>query len=362
MSDANRTEQATPRRRQTARERGQVARTRELPSALVVLAVTTFLWWQPHGWRGEWIGFFDRVMHVSSTGEMGTLLQLAAWLVIRWTAPVLLLGWAIAVVGSTVQGGIVFAPAALEIKPDRMNPASNLQRFFSSASLQGLLKSLVPVGAILYLTVAMVARDWDQILSASHMPPRASAAWILGHLFEIGWKAGLVFVAWSIFDYMLSRFSYERQLRMSKEEIREESKETEGHPTIRMRIRRIQRQMRSRRMLKNLERASVVITNPTEYAVALEYRPNEMAAPVVLAKGRNLLAQRIKKEAVWHGIPIVENPPLAQALYRAVEVGQAIPAKLYAAVAEILAFIYRVQAQARERARSSSASYLGKGF
>jgi len=362
VSDANRTEQATPRRRQKARERGQVARTRELPSALVVLVVVTFLWWQPHGWRAEWVGFFARALHAGPSSDLGPLLQLTAWLVIRWTIPVLLLGWAIAVVGSAVQGGFVFAPAALEIKPDRLNPASNLQRLFSSASLQSLLKSLVPVGIILYLTVATVARDWNQILGVNHLPPRASTVWILGHLFEIGWKAGLVFVAWSIFDYMLSRFTYERQLRMSKEEIREESKETEGHPTIRMRIRRIQRQMRQRRMLKNIERATVVITNPTEYAVALEYRPEEMAAPVVLAKGRNLLAQRIKKEASWHGIPIVENPPLAQALYRAVEVGQAIPAKLYAAVAEILAFIYRVQAQAREKNRNSSGSYPRKGI
>jgi flagellar biosynthetic protein FlhB len=362
VSDANRTEQATPRRRQKARERGQVARTRELPSALVVLVVVTFLWWQPHGWRAEWVGLFNRALHAGPPSDLGPLLQLTAWLVIRWTIPVLLLGWAIAVVGSAVQGGLVFAPAALEIKPDRLNPASNLQRLFSSASLQSLLKSLVPVGIILYLTVAIVARDWNQILGANHLPPRASTVWILGRLFEIGWKAGLVFVAWSIFDYMLSRFNYERQLRMSKEEIREESKETEGHPTIRMRIRRVQRQMRQRRMLKNIERATVVITNPTEYAVALEYRPEEMAAPVVLAKGRNLLAQRIKKEASWHGIPIVENPPLAQALYRAVEVGQAIPAKLYAAVAEILAFIYRVQAQAHEKNRNSSGSYPRKGI
>lgn len=361
MSDSNRTEQATPRRRQKARERGQVARTRELPSALVVLAVVTFLWWQPHGWRSEWVGFFNRALHAGPSSDLGPLLQLTAWLVIRWTIPVLLLGWAIAVVGNALQGGFVFAPAALEIKPDRMNPASNIQRFFSAASLQSLLKSLIPAGIILYLTIAMIVRDWDQILSAGHLPPRASAIWILGHIFEIGWKAGLVFVAWSLFDYMLSRFNYERQLRMSKDEIREESKETEGHPTIRMRIRRIQRQMRSRRMMKNIERATVVITNPTEYAVALEYRPEEMAAPVVLAKGRNLLAQRIKKEAGWHGIPIVENPPLAQALYRAVEVGQAIPAKLYAAVAEILAFIYRLQAQARENARKGPESHSRRG-
>jgi flagellar biosynthetic protein FlhB len=134
---------------------------------------------------------------------------------------------------------------------------------------------------------------------------------------------------------------------MSRQEIREEAKETEGHPMVRSRVRRLQRQMRRRRMLKDVARATVVVTNPTEYAVALEYRPEEMAAPVVVAKGQRLLAQRIKREANWHGIPLIENPPLAQALYRSVEVGQAIPAKLYAAVAEILAFIYRLQGWTR---------------
>ena len=153
----------------------------------------------------------------------------------------------------------------------------------------------------------------------------------------------MVFAVWFLFDYLLERLSFERQLRMSRQEIREEAKETEGQPLIRSRVRRLQRQMRKRHMLKDVSTASVVVTNPTEYAVALEYRPEEMAAPMVVAKGRNLLAQRIKREANWHGIPIIENPPLAQALYRTVDVGQAIPAKLYAAVAEILAFIYRLQ-------------------
>jgi flagellar biosynthetic protein FlhB len=134
---------------------------------------------------------------------------------------------------------------------------------------------------------------------------------------------------------------------MTRQEVREDFKEMEGHPAIRGRIRRLQREMRRRRMLRDVARATVVVTNPNEYAVALEYKPETMAAPVVVAKGRNLLAQKIKHEARWHGIPLVENPPLAQALYRAAEVGQTIPAKLYTAVAEILAFIYRTQRLAK---------------
>jgi flagellar biosynthetic protein FlhB len=139
---------------------------------------------------------------------------------------------------------------------------------------------------------------------------------------------------------------------MSKEEVKEEMKDTLGHPSIKSRIRGLQRQLRRRFLLKAVARATVVVTNPAHYAVALEYRPEIMEAPVVLAKGRNLLAQKIKELARWENIPIVENPPLAQALYRAVEIGQAIPPQLYTAVAEILAFLYRAQARLRSQAAS----------
>jgi len=157
----------------------------------------------------------------------------------------------------------------------------------------------------------------------------------------------LVFTLWAGFDVLISRLNYERQLRMTRQEVREDFKEMEGHPAVRGRIRRLQREMRRRRMLRDVARATVVVTNPNEYAVALEYQPEVMPAPVVVAKGRNIFAQKIKSEARWYGIPLVENPPLAQALYRATEVGQAIPAKLYTAVAEILAFIFRTQRLAK---------------
>jgi flagellar biosynthetic protein FlhB len=202
---------------------------------------------------------------------------------------------------------------------------------------------LVPSAFVLYIALAIMVRDWGQILQMCRVGVRPSLGWMLSRIFEISWKGGLVFILWSGFDLLLARMNFERQLRMTRQEVREDFKETEGHPAIRGRIRRLQREMRRRRMLRDVARATVVVTNPNEYAVALEYKPETMAAPVVVAKGRNLLAQKIKREARWQGIPLVENPPLAQALYRATEVGQTIPAKLYTAVAEILAFIYRTQ-------------------
>jgi flagellar biosynthetic protein FlhB len=268
-------------------------------------------------------------------------------MVMRWAVPPLLLSWLIAAGGVVAQGGLVLAPAALSFDPGKLNPASNLGRLFSLTSLRGLLKSLLPVAYLLYLGITLISAEWDKILRSCFLTPRASSTWLFSLAYGLVWKAGLVFAFWFLADYLLERLSLERQLRMSRQEIREEAKQTEGHPMIRSRIRRLQRQMRRKRGLKDVKRATVVVTNPTEFAVALEYRPLEMAAPVVVAKGRRLLALQIKREANWQGIPIIENPPLAQALYRSVEVGQAIPAKLYAAVAEILAFIYRLQGRSR---------------
>jgi flagellar biosynthetic protein FlhB len=316
---------------------------------LALLTLTVLVWWQAEVWRLQWREFLARTLPLPSNDMKAylTLLQRTAMLAIRWGAPPLLLSWLIAAGGVLAQGGFVFAPTALSLKPEKLNPASNLSRVFSLGSLRGLLKSLLPAGYLLYLGFTVISAQWDKILHSCFLTPRAASAWLFALAYGVAWKAGLVFAVWFLFDYLLERLSFERQLRMSRQEIREEAKETEGHPMVRSRLRRLQRQMRKRRMLKDVARASVVVTNPTEFAVALEYRPEEMAAPVVVAKGQRLLARRIVREANWHGIPIIENPPLAQALYRTVEVGQAIPAKLYAAVAEILAFIYRLQGWTR---------------
>jgi flagellar biosynthetic protein FlhB len=170
--------------------------------------------------------------------------------------------------------------------------------------------------------------------------------------------ASWLLFAWSAIDYLVEWQSRESRLKMSRQDLRDEYKETEGSPQIRGRIRNLQRQMRRRRVKADVSRAAVVLTNPTHYAVALGFDFVTMEAPKVLAKGRNLLAEEIKAEARWAGVPIVENPPLARSLYRTVEIGQAIPAELYAAVAAILAYLYRqrVEAELRERRRAANAS------
>ncbi len=235
-----------------------------------------------------------------------------------------------------------------------MNPSTRLGQLLSLPSLGRLLKSLLPGTAIAWLAASLILRDWAGISRLTHLSVAGLGAFWMVHLREIAWKSTLVLLLWSGVDYLIERQKHESDLRMSRQDLMDEYKETEGHPTVKARIRRLRRQVLRKRMLEDTKKASVVITNPNEFAVALEYRP-EMAAPVVVAKGRNLFAQQIKQIARWHGIAMIENPPLAHALYRAVEVGQSIPPKLYAVVAAILAAIFRAQERASrivERGRS----------
>jgi len=353
MADSNKTEKPTPRRRQKAREKGQVARTRELPSVLGCSAALAIFSWQASQTIQEWRGFLRSTMDWSANPAAvpGTTLFLwSGWQVLRWTAPAMLGAWVFSFTASVMQGGLVFAPEALTPKPERMSPANKLGQMFSLTGLSGLLKSLLPFGAILYLGVGVFRSHWPEIVLASGLELHAFAGLVFTIAFEVAWKSLLVLLAWAGVDYFLTWRKLEGDLRMSRQEMREEHKESEGDPAVKGRIRRMQRQMRRQQMLKATETATAVVTNPTHFAIALRYE-REMPAPIVVAKGKDLIAEQIKEVARWHGIPTIENPPLAQVLYRTVAIGQEIPAKLYIAVAEILALIHRAQAQARAAAQ-----------
>ena len=264
-------------------------------------------------------------------------------------APVFAVALFVAVATTLAQGGVVFSAEALAPDWSRLNPARNLQQLFSLAGLSRILRSLIPSGVIFYLVLRLIFQGAPMILHATRMHSRASLA-LMGQLcFGLAWQSALVLVAWSGVDFLLQRQTFEKSLRMTKQEVRQESKDSDGNPLIKGRIRRLRREQHRRSLQKDVQRATAVITNPTHYAIALEYRPTSMAAPVIVAKGRNLIAQKIKELARWNEVPIVENPPLAQALYRGAEVGQMIPPSLYVAIAEILAFIYRAQMRMQGR-------------
>jgi flagellar biosynthetic protein FlhB len=350
MANSDKTEQATPRRKQKAREKGQVARSRDLVSSLAIGATLITIAMQSSRFALTWRGLLRRVLDASAAGDLpGTsaLLWTVKSLVVPMAA-IIGLAWLAAAMAAVSQGGLVFAAEALQPNLSRLNPASRMEQLFSLPSLGRLLKSLLPGMAIAYLAAAILLRDWHSILNLSHRTATGLVAYGTGRLFEVAWKSVLVLLVWSGADYLIERHKLNSELRMSRQDLMDEYKETEGHPTIKARIRRLRRQVQRQRMLADVKRASVVITNPNEFAVALEYGP-QLPAPAVIAKGRNLLAQQIKQEARWHGIPLVENPPLAHALYRSVEIGQSIPPKLYAVVAAVLAAIYRAQERATRK-------------
>jgi flagellar biosynthetic protein FlhB len=362
MADEDKSQPGSPKRREQARERGQVVRSRDLPSALALLAVASLLRWGQSGWVPVWRDLLRHLLAASSRSDMRIvtpLLNWTAWGVIRWAAPAMAAAWGISLFGMVAQSGFVFSPKAMELSFSRFNPVNNVSRIFSFGGLSPLLKSLIPLSFLAYLGSSILLREWYQIMHSSQRGLPSGMAWLFALLYEFSWKGGMVLLTWSGVDYALQKINYERSLRMSKQEVREEGKDAEGNPQTKSRIKRKRREMRRKQMLQRVARATVVITNPTEYAVALEYIPEKMGAPVVVAKGRGLLAQKIKREARWYEIPIMENVALAQALYRTVEVGDTIPAKLYTAVAEVLAFLYRAQANLRaeqERRRAAAAS------
>jgi flagellar biosynthetic protein FlhB len=264
----------------------------------------------------------------------------------RWIVPILMAGMAVSVLAGLAQGGVNFAPEALSLKFDRFNPASKLSQLVSPVALSNLLKSLLPFSAMLWIAVITVQEHWESMVHASSLGLRPFASLVGNMTFEMTWKSGLVLLAWSVVDYMLTLQKMNSDMKMTKQEVRQEYKETDGNPLIKSRIRQIQRNMRKRQSLKAAATATVIVTNPTHYAVALKYEA-EMAAPIVVAKGLNVLAEKIKQLARDNGIMLVENRPLAQALYKSVEVGDSIPANLYKAVAEILALVFRAQAEVR---------------
>jgi flagellar biosynthesis protein FlhB len=358
----NRTEKPTPKRRQKAREQGQAVRSRELSSALVLLGGVFLLSKLAPLWTAGWHSFFESVLAQATTNDIGVSTPLFNWTlfaVAKTTAPLLLAAAAMVLIANVGQAGFTLAPSALAPNLSRLNPGKNLEQVFSLQALSRVGKALLPAIAIVYVFAALLSRDWTQLVQLSGMGGGA-LSWIGARLFEIGWKSGMILLAWAGIDYFVQRQSFENSLKMTKDEIKREVKEDGANPEVKARMRRLQRKMTRKKMLAEVPKATVVITNPTHYAVALRYEPATMAAPLVIAKGLDKVAEEIKQAARWHNIPTVENIPLAHALYRSADVGQTVPAKLYQVVAEILAFVYQMQARMAAQQRRNTQQRRGQ--
>jgi flagellar biosynthesis protein FlhB len=358
----DRTEQATAHRRDKARKDGDILHSRELTAAAGTLAGVLALGLLGRrsllAWRTVFAGFLDlgQAAHWEPSQLMPTMIALRR-LSLEIFDPIGVVMAAVVAaalaVGVAQTGGLSFHVGAVGFKLDRVNPLSNAKNLFSLRAAGRIGKSLIPAAVLALFAVQRVARQLS-------IPPFSSARLeMLGSdIFGLLQVAAWLLFAWAAVDYLIEWQSRESRLKMSKQDMRDEYKETEGSPQVRSRIRGLQRQMRRRKVKADVSRAAAVITNPTHYAIALGFDFNTMEAPKVLAKGRNLLAEEIKAEARWAGVPIIENPPLARSLYRSVEVGQAIPVDLYAAVASILAFLYRqrVEAEVRDRRAREAAA------
>jgi flagellar biosynthesis protein FlhB len=350
-----RTEQATQHRRDKARREGDILHSRELSAAAGTLAGVIALGALGAGsliaWRKTFSGFLS--LGTADCWEPGriasTLHDLRSLMLSVFAMPALTMAAVAAAalaMGLLQTRGVQFHGGAIEFKLERINPIANAKNLFSLRAVARLGKSLIPAALLAIFAVQRMGRQLAiPAFSTERLEGIGSDAY--GLLLATAW---LLF-GWSAIDFLVERQSRESRLKMSKQDLRDEFKETEGNPQIRSRIRGLQRQMRRSQVKKDVARAAVVLTNPTHFAVALSFDFATMEAPKVLAKGRNLLAEEIKAEARWAGVPILENPPLARSLYRSVEVGKAIPTELYAAVAAILAYLYRqrVEAEMRER-------------
>jgi flagellar biosynthetic protein FlhB len=347
MADkSQKTEKPTPKRLEKARREGNFPVAREMVSALQFLAFAVML----AAWSAAWLAQMRQTMHgllqrafLASVSDI-EVVRLSAGIIRRVFLPLgmagaVLIGVVLAVQLATTGMGLSLQKLAPDFK--RINPGRKL-RELPRQNLPSLLQASVLIPLFGYAVYVIVRDSYETLFRLPLTGIEASARQWGAAIQQLLWKASAVFLVFGVVDLVRQRRRYQQDLRMSRQEIRDEAKESDGDPLVKQRIRRLQRDMVRRQMMKELPTATAVIMNPTHYAVALRYRSDSMAAPVVVAKGKNYLALRIRAKAVYHQVPIIENPPLAQALYRSTSVGQEIPAHLYRAVAEILAYLHRL--------------------
>ena len=346
-SDLERTEPASSGRLEKARQEGRVPQSRELSAFLVLLAGASGFWTM-----GNWLtqhasGIIRRGLSFGRDAAfdahaMGISFLAQSWQGLQLVAPLFLLAILGAVASPILIGGLVFSPNSMSLDFTRIDPLKGLGRIFSMQGVAELVKALLKaglVGGVVY----WVVRHEQGLLFALLSQSLESGLVSFGHMLQFALFAlvgGIALIA--ALDVPFQLWQYYSKLRMTKEEVRQEGKEQEGDPQVKARIRSQQRELARKRMMSEVPKADVVVTNPTHYAVALKYDSKNMGAPQVVAKGMNLIAQKIREVAAENNVPLLEAPPLARALYRHSDIGDQIPAALYTAVAEVMAYVYQL--------------------
>ncbi|MEO5333198.1 MAG: flagellar biosynthesis protein FlhB [Magnetococcus sp. YQC-5] len=339
------TEDPTGKRLGDARNKGQVANSREVGTAFLLLGATgLFLF---HG-GALWSALQDKLRFFLGGAISDDMTQEGIAILLNGIllgmlvdlAPFFLVFIVMALFASVIQNGFLFSMEPLIPKFSKLNPWAGLKRLFSVRSLVDLFKSIIKMAVISWVVYESIQGSLNRIMGLTATSVEHVVTTLGEDSLAVLWKVTMVFLALALADYLYQKFEHIKALRMTKQEVKDELKQMEGDPLVKSRIRQIQRDMAQRRMMAEVPKADVVITNPTHFAVALLYQQGKMGAPKLTAKGRGHLAARIREVARMNGVPIVENPPLARSLYKDVELDRMIPPELFKAVAEVLAYVY----------------------
>lgn len=344
------TEKPTAKKRQKAREKGQVLRSPEVNSVVIlILAFIAFKYFTPYMFEQisdvlrysfKQFGSKDFELNMVNLQAIFIAMVLAASKALLPIVGFAMLG---GLAASYAQVGFLFSTEPLMPKFERLNPVEGLKRMFSLRSFFEAMKSVLKIMVIGYAAYSVYKAEFNRFPYLIDMDIQSSVAYLGQLILRLAFRVAIYLFVLAVIDYLFQRWQHEKSLRMEKQEVKEEYKQQEGDPQLRGKIKQKQREVSMRRMMQELPKADVVITNPTHYAVALQYDAKTMGAPVVIAKGQDRIALNIKAVATEHNITIVENKPLAQALYKTADIGDVIPGDLYQAVAEVLAFVYKLK-------------------
>jgi len=348
---SEKTEKATPKKRQDVRKKGQTAKSQEVPTALILAAVFMTITIMSTSMFDTFMKLFRETFQVFifqdlTPDSVAILFKDILLFLATIVAPVFLAAFIAALVANYIQVGFLFTTEPLKMKLERIDPLKGAKRLFSLRAIVELIKSILKISIIAFIAFGFLWANIENILGLNRLTPISSVSYIGSLTIKMGLFCTLGLVGLALLDYMYQKFEFEKSIRMSKQDIKDEYKNMEGDPLIRSKIKQRQREMAMRRMMQEVPAADVVITNPTHYAIALKYDESKRDAPYVVAKGVDFLAQKIKMIAKEHQVVMVENRPLARALYDQVEIGEEIPEEFFKAVAEILAYVYRIKKKA----------------
>ncbi len=350
MAKPEQTEKATPKRREEARGKGQVPRSTELAGSVTFLAVVLVLhaFFAPmmDSLQGTMRGYFSRIgdMHHDLTiHSVGGLFIQAASGVALVVLVVFALAFFFGIVANVAQFGFLFSLNSIKPSFGKLNPINGFKNMFSRRIAVNLGKQLLKLGVVALILYLEISKNVSFFAQVGGLSPAGIIEGMMNLIYGIAWKFGLLLVVVGLLDYAYERWQLEENMKMTKQEVKDEWRQAEGNPEAKGAMKKRQRESSRRRMMQAVPRATVVVTNPTHFAVALEWDEAQMEAPVVIAKGADLIAKRIRDLAREHNIPIMENPPLARTLYDKVELDRAIPPNMYAAVAQVIAFVYKLK-------------------